>query len=71
MYKIKITKTERRKYEGREYQQVSDTGNPRDNGPVYDYVPLEKEEEIETTVLSQSLEEIDLPRIIKAVNQID
>ena len=54
-----------------EWKQVADTGNEKNNGPVYEYVPKPgcvEVKERSRTLLEQTLPEIDLKAIIKAVN---
>ena len=70
IYKIKITKVETIETTGREYQKVSDTGNERDNGAVFDYVDCITEKEIDTDILIQELEKIDIPTVIKSINNL-
>lgn len=71
MYRISITKVEEKEVTKKEYQKTADTGNERDNGAVYGYVPYTTTERIETKVLDQVSDEIDLTKVIKAVNNID
>jgi len=68
-FKIEIIRIEKEKFEDQEYKQVADTGNERDSGPVYEYVPSgTKIREIETTILEQTVEELDLHSVIRAIN---
>lgn len=70
MYKVVISKIEKVTSTKEEYEKLSETGNPRDNGAMWGYVPKNVEEEVIVTVLSQTIEEIDVPAVIKAINKI-
>ncbi len=70
MYEITIVKKVVVPIIKREYERVADTGNPRDNGAMYDYVDCLGERTVETDILKQTLEDIDLPAVIKAINKI-
>jgi hypothetical protein len=70
MYKITIEKIETVKYMARDYEKIADTGNKQDNGPVYGYVEHPEERQATTTILEQTIETLDLPEVIKAVNQL-
>lgn len=70
MYKITIVKVERLTVVKRQYEKIADTGNPRDNGALYGYVESPGTELRETTMLEQTVEELDLTNVIKAVNSI-
>lgn len=72
MFKIEITEvTEVVRQNAKEYQKVSDSGNPMGGGPVYDYVAgAEKREKITRQVLTQEVETLDMPAVIKAVNRL-
>ena len=70
MFKITVIETKSEVFNRREYQKISDTGNKEDNGIKYGYVNSEVTEDVETTLLEQNIEDIDLPAIIKAVNKI-
>lgn len=62
-YTITITKTERvvRKA-GKQWEKLKDGGD-------YGYTPeIEKEVEVETKVLEQTLEHLDLVAVVKAIN---
>lgn len=70
MYKIIITKFEEVNRTRNEYVKVADSGNERDGGSVYDYVPNTTVEKREITILEQSIENLDMPAVIKAINNI-
>lgn len=70
MYQITIEKVEKKEAVGREYQKIADSGNERDGGPRYAYVEFPSQKVIETTILRQSVEELDLAAVIKAVNNL-
>ena len=68
--KITVIKIETKKYTKSRYEKIADTGNEKDNGAVYDYVQSEDEEEVETTLFEQTVEDMpDLMEVIKAFNQ--
>lgn len=69
-YKIIITKIDRVVKGESEYKKVADTGNKQDGGPVYDYVWREVEKEVETNVLTQEVDDLDLRDVIKAINNL-
>ena len=71
MYKITIEKIERYRDRCQTYKKVSDTGNERDDGPVYDYVEYEDECVKETDILKQEVEDMDVIKVIKAINGIE
>lgn len=71
MFRIIIEEIKREKYTKKEYQKVADTGNERDGRGVYEYVSTEDERDVITKVLEQVRDDIDLPEIIKAVNELD
>ena len=64
MYKISITKIEKEKVVENKYQKIADSSNELDKGAIYGYVPLETEKQIETTILEQSVEELNLFEVI-------
>ena len=68
MYKIVITKIEKRDIIDREYQKVADSGNERDDGAVYDYVEFPSTKIVESEVYTQKVEELDIKTVIDAVN---
>lgn len=77
MYKITIEKIETKKVTEKEYQKLrepydnekeQDIGNKND--PQYGYVDVELEKDIKTIVLEQSVENLDIPEVIKAINEI-
>lgn len=70
MYQVLITTIEEVECVERKYQRIADSGNEEDGGPIYDYVESPTTKEVETIILQQTLEVIDLPEIIKAVNKI-
>lgn len=80
MYTITITKTEKVTKKVNEYQRLrneyeDEKGHfnsraDREQDPQYGYVTTEKEQEEKTTILVQEVEEIDLKKVIAAVNGI-
>lgn len=71
MYRIEITHVTKEEVSGKEYHRVADTGNPRDGGPVYDYVPCDKVAEHRRTVLLQEVASLDIAAVIRAVNGLE
>ncbi len=70
MYRIQITKEEKVKTTDRDYKKVADTGNERDDGPVYEYVEFPSEKTVVTELLDQRVEGLDMEDVIKAINGI-
>lgn len=70
-YKITIEKTEVVKKTVSEWKQISDTGNPKDNGPQYGYIEIVKEQNETTHIFEQVVDEVDVPGIVLAVNKIE
>ena len=69
-YKIKVTRVVREKETAKEWKQVADTGNKRDNGPVYACVKVPRMVTREVDMLVQEVETLDLVAVIKVVNGI-
>jgi hypothetical protein len=70
-YKISISRIDQVDILKREYQRVADTGNERDNGPVYDYAICPTTTLVETEILKQEItEDIALKEIIRAINNL-
>lgn len=67
---VKITEVTERLVPAQQWMKVADTGNERDNGPVYAYVDTETRSTEKRVLLKQDLEAIALPAIIKAINQL-
>ena len=70
MYKITIVRIETSKVNDREWKKIADSGNKEDDGPIYDYVDIEREKEIENEILKQITPDLDLIKVIKAINDI-
>lgn len=51
-----------------EWKQVADSGNPRDGGAQYDYVPSEGTKEV--SIYEQEVDDLDLAAVIRAVNRM-
>lgn len=72
-YEVRIIKHETVIKTVKEYQKVSDTGNKTGDGPVYDYLEVQREVVIDTPILSQTIEggdKLDIKTVIKAINSI-
>lgn len=70
MYQVTIIKEETKEVKEQKYQQISETGNTKDNGPMFDYVPYKTMKEEETVIFSQRVEDLDIEGVIKATNNI-
>jgi len=70
-YKITIIKLDTKKVVEEEWEKIADTGNEGDNGHVYGYVEKNTERKIEETILEQTLDDIDIPKVIKALNNLE
>lgn len=80
MYTITITKTDKIIKKVNEYQRLRNeykdeegrfsSRTKREQDPQYGYIATEKELEEKTTILVQEVDEIDLKKVIAAVNNI-
>lgn len=70
MIQIVITEITQQERDYQSWKKVADTGNEKDNGPVYEYVQSTEINEQERVILKQELDEIDLPSVIKAINAL-
>jgi len=70
MYQIKIIAKKIMPTKGQTYEKLSDTGNKNGDGPTYGYVPYEGFETQEIEILHQTVETLDLPAVIKAINNL-
>lgn len=68
MYKIVITKIDKKEFIDREYQKIADSGNERDDGAIYDYVEFPNTKSVESEVYTQKVEDLDIKQVIDAVN---
>jgi hypothetical protein len=71
MYKITIQKIEKVHSTETSYEKIADSGNERDGGSVYGYVEYPSEKNAETSVFNQTVDDLDLQAVIKAVNNIN
>lgn len=69
-YKITIEETQMVDESTTEYQKTADTGNPRDGGALYEYVPVKRLRSRETKIFEQTVEDLDIQGVIRAVNGI-
>ena len=69
MFKITIEKTEEViSTTGKDWKRVGGS----DGDPNYDYTPeIEKRVEVKTEILRQVVDELDLEKVIKAINGIE
>ena len=70
-YRICIERIETETYTRMEWLVVADTGNPRDGGRLWEYVPTEAQRETTTKVYEQRVQNLDLARVIVAINGIE
>ncbi len=70
-FKITITKTETKEvYAGKDWEEG--VKKETDDSSSYGYTPeITKHKEITTEILSQVVDELDLPKVIRALNQIE
>lgn len=66
MYEVRIIKTEQKACKRREWRRVADPPSEKE----YDYVDDDWFETVETIVLSQRVESLDIPAVIRAVNTL-
>lgn len=69
MYRISITKIEEKEMPTRSYERITDTGG-EDGGPSYGYIQGSELTKIETHILTQEKDEIDIIKIVKAINDL-
>lgn len=69
-YRIRIEELTVKELVGQKYERIADTGNAKDGGPVYDYVAYPHTQEVSTLILDQTVSELDIVSVIKAVNKI-
>lgn len=70
-YVVMITRKDRRSSRKQSYEKLADSGNPRDGGAQYGYVPFDTAEEVTTEVLRQTVDEINLASVISAINRLE
>lgn len=70
MIRVTIERVTRNRVPYREWLKVADSGNPRDQGAIYEYVDSERSEAESHLLLKQELENIDIVAVIKALNAI-
>lgn len=68
MFIIEVTEVVEQAVIRSEWMPIADTGNPKDNGPIYDYVASTRREDRKTIRYRQEQEALDLIAVIKAVN---
>lgn len=66
-FRIEIKKFEEYETVGQDYRKTSDTGNPNDGGPVYEYIKFDTTRTRETEVLVMELDELDLKKVVAAL----
>ncbi len=67
-FTIRITKDEVLDIKSQSYEKIADSGNEKDRGAVYAYVPYVKSEKRETELYKQTIEALDLLAVISAAN---
>lgn len=71
-YKITITRKTTWREDEQEYKKIAETGNPNGGGPVYGYVKKENAlKAVETDILTQTVSDLDLTAVIKAINKME
>lgn len=70
MFKVTITEIVETRRPETKYERVSDTGNDKDDGPVYEFVPTGREEIKVTTqpIYEQVVNNLNVEAVILAVN---
>ena len=66
MYRVQVTKEERVPSIEQTWKVVADSGNEKDGGKVYDYVPCQVEKTVMTDLLDLRVEELNLAYIVQA-----
>ena len=67
MYRIEITEVTEKRTEFREWRKMTDDSGPKQYGYAD---PTPRVEKIERKVLTQEVETVDLPAVIKAINNL-
>ena len=67
MYRIQITQETRVTRTKDEWKVVADSGNDKDGGRVYDYVPHQVERTETSEILDMRVEELNVPKVINAI----
>ena len=72
MYRIQVSENTQVEFVEVEWKRVADTGNPRDNNAVYEFVqkPVVLKDSTRQ-IYEQTVEKLDLPAVIGAVNGLD
>lgn len=68
MFKIIITEITEEPGIEQEFKKTADSGNEKDNGPVYGYVDKKVTIKNVNEIYTQKVEDIDLVGVINAVN---
>jgi hypothetical protein len=66
-FRVKIIKTEEVLKKTTEYQKVADSGNEKDGKAIYAYVPVQKTEVAETTIMDCVTDNLDVNLVIKSI----
>lgn len=67
-YKITIIKLDEVQVTKRDWVRQSDTGNENGGGPVYGYATYDSTTTQETKILEQTVETLEIGKVIRAVN---
>ena len=67
-FKITIEETSSKTEPREEYVKTSNTGNPKDGGPIYEWQKGDHIVERNHTVYEQRVDELDIWNVIEAVN---
>jgi hypothetical protein len=68
-FKIIVKRIDTIRYVDNKWQQVANTGNPRDGGPVFDYAPIEGKRDMEIEILQQTVETLDVAELARFINR--
>jgi len=66
VYRIQVSREDRITSVEQSWKVVADTGNERDGGHIYDYVPVEVQKTVTVELLDLRVDELNLPFVIQA-----
>ena len=67
-YRIRVEEGGEEEINTNSWERVADTGNPKDGGAMYAYVPTVERHEVEVSLYEQTVPTLDLAAVIRAVN---
>lgn len=71
MHIVTITEIKETEKPTREYMKIADSGNPKDNGPIYEYVTTTNYVKEENDVYRQAFDELDVTKVVNACNSAE